>query len=163
MTANAGAGWLALSRTTGRDEIAARVADAVGTRIWEDVFEQPASVSIERAFHDDVVRGVVLTDALIGTHADAADPSLKQNRCLLYHVIGDGVGEWRVPVGGMGAVTGALYAAARDAGARFVCDAEVTAAIAFDDVMAHRDAKAPLDGFLDLARWADDLPDRGPF
>lgn len=114
----------------GRDEIAARVADAVGTRVWEDVFEQPASVSIERAFHDDVVRGVVLTDALIGTHADAADPSLKQNRCLLYHVIGDGVGEWRVPVGGMGAVTGALYAAARDAGARFVCDAEVTAVAA---------------------------------
>ena len=33
----------------------------------------------------------------------------------------------------------------------------------FADVMAHRDATAPLDGFLDLARWADDLPDRGPF
>ena len=33
----------------------------------------------------------------------------------------------------------------------------------FDEVMAHRDARAPLDGFLDLARWAEDLPDRGPF
>jgi NAD(P)-dependent dehydrogenase (short-subunit alcohol dehydrogenase family) len=33
----------------------------------------------------------------------------------------------------------------------------------FAEVMAHRDADAPLDGFLDLARWSDDLPDRGPF
>ena len=36
------------------------------------------------------------------------DPSLVQNRCFLYHLIGNGTGEWRVPVGGMGAVTDAL-------------------------------------------------------
>ena len=52
------------------------------------------------------MRGVVATDALIGTFADAATtPSLVQNRCFLYHLIGNGTGEWRVPVGGMGAVT----------------------------------------------------------
>jgi phytoene dehydrogenase-like protein len=122
----------------GRAEIASRVAEAVGTRVWENVFEQPISTALERDFHDDLVRGVVLTDALIGTHADASDPSLKQNRCLLYHVIGDGEGEWRVPVGGMGAVTGALYAAARAAGASFVCDAEVTA-LAADGTAARVD------------------------
>lgn len=33
----------------------------------------------------------------------------------------------------------------------------------FGEVMAHRDAGAPADGFLDLARWADVLPERGPF
>jgi phytoene dehydrogenase-like protein len=60
---------------------------------------------------------VVLTDALIGTFADAHDPSLKQNRCFLYHVIGGGTGAWDVPVGGMGALTGALAGAARAAGA----------------------------------------------
>ena len=60
------------------------------------------------------MRGVVLTDALIGTFADAHDPSLRQNRCFLYHVIGGGTGDWDVPVGGMGALTDAL--AARRAG-----------------------------------------------
>ena len=47
------------------------------------------------------------TDALIGTFASLHDPSLIQNRCFLYHLIGNGTGEWRVPVGGMGAVTDA--------------------------------------------------------
>jgi phytoene dehydrogenase-like protein len=55
------------------------------------------------------------------------DPSLIQNRCFLYHLIGNGTGEWRVPVGGMGAVTGALATAAAAAGAEIVTGAEVTA------------------------------------
>ena len=63
------------------------------------------------------MRGVALTDALIGTFAGADDDDLRQNRCFLYHVIGNGSGDWDVPVGGMGAVTGALAAAARGAGA----------------------------------------------
>jgi phytoene dehydrogenase-like protein len=73
------------------------------------------------------VRGVVATDALIGTFARLDDPSLVQNRCFLYHLIGNGTGEWRVPIGGMGAVTGALAAAAAKAGAELVVNAEVTA------------------------------------
>ena len=68
---------------------------------------------LERAFGSDLVRGVVLTDALIGTFAAAGDPSLRQNRCFLYHVIGNGTGRWDVPVGGMGALTDALCAGAR--------------------------------------------------
>ena len=59
------------------------------------------------------MRGVVATDAVIGTFAGLLDGSLIQNRCFLYHLIGNGTGEWRVPVGGMGAVTDALAAAAR--------------------------------------------------
>ena len=54
-------------------------------------------------------------------------PVLGQNRCFLYHVIGNGTGDWDVPVGGMGAVTGALERAARDGGRRIVTGAEVTA------------------------------------
>ena len=68
----------------------------------------PLGAAIERRFADDTVRGVVATDALIGTFASLHDPSLIQNRCFLYHLIGNGTGEWRVPVGGMGAVTDAL-------------------------------------------------------
>jgi phytoene dehydrogenase-like protein len=63
------------------------------------------------------VRGVVATDAQIGVHASLTDPTLRANRCFLYHVVGNGTGEWRVPVGGLGAVADALVEAARAAGA----------------------------------------------
>ncbi|MFF9365771.1 phytoene desaturase family protein [Streptomyces griseoluteus] len=87
---------------------------------WRALFEEPIGVTVEENFRDDLVRGVVLTDALIGTFADAHDPSLAQNRCFLYHVIGGGTGAWDVPVGGMGALTDALADAARAAGAEIV-------------------------------------------
>ncbi|MFE7412453.1 phytoene desaturase family protein [Streptomyces laurentii] len=91
---------------------------------WEMLFEQPIGAAVERHFADDLVRGVVLTDALIGTFADAHDPSLIQNRCFLYHVIGGGTGDWDVPVGGMGALTTALADAARAADGEGVVEAE---------------------------------------
>ncbi|WP_255947442.1 phytoene desaturase family protein [Streptomyces odontomachi] len=84
---------------------------------WRMLFEEPIGAAIEEHFEDDLIRGVVLTDALIGTFASAHDPSLLQNRCFLYHVIGGGTGDWDVPVGGMGAFTDALAEAARAAGA----------------------------------------------
>ncbi|MFJ9243461.1 phytoene desaturase family protein [Streptomyces sp. NPDC101776] len=97
-----------------RDELRRRVNDEDA---WRMLFEEPIGVAIEENFADDLVRGVVLTDALIGTFADAHDPTLAQNRCFLYHVIGGGTGAWDVPVGGMGALTDALATAARTAGA----------------------------------------------
>ncbi|MFR9792987.1 phytoene desaturase family protein [Streptomyces sp. MB22_4] len=100
-----------------RDELRRRVDDETA---WRALFEEPIGAAVEKHFEDDLVRGVVLTDALIGTFADAHDPSLAQNRCFLYHVIGGGTGAWDVPVGGMGALTDALAAAARTAGAEIV-------------------------------------------
>lgn len=97
-----------------RDELRRRIDDE---EAWRTLFEDPIGVAVEDRFADDLVRGVVLTDALIGTFADAHDPSLAQNRCFLYHVIGGGTGAWDVPVGGMGALTDALATAAREAGA----------------------------------------------
>ncbi len=67
------------------------------------------------------------TDALIGTFAGAHDADLRQNRCFLYHVIGNGTGAWNVPVGGMGALAAEIAACAADAGAELVTDAEVIA------------------------------------
>ncbi|MGW3359065.1 phytoene desaturase family protein [Streptomyces bungoensis] len=97
-----------------REELRRRIDDEAA---WRALFEEPVGVAIEERFADDLVRGVVLTDALIGTFADAHDASLAQNRCFLYHVIGGGTGAWDVPVGGMGALTDALAGAARSAGA----------------------------------------------
>ncbi len=95
--------------------------------LWNELIEQPIGATIERLFADDLVRGVVLTDGLIGTFAPAVDPSLAANRCFLYHVIGGGTGDWDVPIGGMGAVSSALRGAARDAGAELLSGADVTA------------------------------------
>ncbi|MER6462045.1 phytoene desaturase family protein [Streptomyces sp. NPDC001288] len=104
-----------------RAELRARVGDDTA---WKTLFEQPLGVAIEERFRDDLVRGVVLTDALIGTFSEAHDASLAQNICFLYHVIGGGTGDWDVPVGGMGAFTDALAGAARSAGAEIVTDHE---------------------------------------
>lgn len=106
-----------------RSEARAAVGD---DRLWHALIERPVGETIAATFDDDTVRGVVLTDALIGTFAPTVDETLAANRCFLYHVIGNGTGDWDVPVGGMGAVTGELYRAARAAGAHIVTGAEVT-------------------------------------
>jgi len=106
-----------------RAELRARVDDDAA---WEAIFERPLEEALA-VFEDDVERGVVLTDALIGTFARAGESSLRQNRCFAYHVTGNGTGDWDVPVGGMGAVTSALADLARGAGAELRCGVEVTA------------------------------------
>ena len=107
-----------------RDEMRSLVGDSVA---WEALFERPLSELLERMVPDDLTRGVVATDALIGTFAALDDPALLQNRCFLYHVIGNGTGDWDIPVGGMGALTGALEAVARQAGAELRTGVEATA------------------------------------
>jgi phytoene dehydrogenase-like protein len=104
---------------------AAQARERIGDGAWRRFVERPLGETLDATFVDDTVRGVVLTDALIGTFASAHDPGLVQNRCFLYHVVGNGTGEWRVPVGGMGAVTAALEQAARRAGAELVTGADV--------------------------------------
>ena len=98
----------------------------VGEEDWRDFFERPLGEVLERTFESDVVRGIVLTDGLIGTFASAHDASLHQNICFLYHVIGNGTGDWDVPIGGMGALTGALADRARELGADIRLSAPVT-------------------------------------
>jgi phytoene dehydrogenase-like protein len=105
-----------------RDELRALVDD---DDAWRLCFETPLGETLRSSFDDDLVAGVVLTDGLIGTFASADDAQLRQNRCFLYHVIGGGTGDWDVPAGGMGAVSGALARAARAAGAELRTGCEV--------------------------------------
>ncbi len=106
------------------------VRDRVDKGVWRDLVTQPLGMTIEERFTDDTVRGVVAADALVGAFASMHDPSLVQNRCFLYHRVG---GDWRVPVGGMGALTTALAKAAADAGAEVVTGAGVSGIRAGDD------------------------------
>lgn len=113
-----------------RSELRAAVIADGGTdaaRAWQALIEHPISEAITTAVTDDLVRGVMATDALIGTFAALDDESLLQNRCFLYHLIGGGTGAWDVPIGGMGAVSGALAAAATGFGAEIVTGADVYA------------------------------------
>ncbi|HEV7849081.1 MAG TPA: NAD(P)/FAD-dependent oxidoreductase [Mycetocola sp.] len=109
-----------------RSEAKRMVTDAGGASEWEAMIESPIG-DVIRHLHTDLVRGVLLTDALIGTFARADDEDLQQNICFLYHLIGGGTGDWDVPVGGMGAVSSELARAARDAGAELKTNAEVSA------------------------------------
>jgi phytoene dehydrogenase-like protein len=82
--------------------------------VWNYLIEQPIGKVIQDRFSNDVVQGVVLTDALIGTFASAFH--LQANICFLYHLIGNGTGEWKVPRGGMGALVKELERVALSAG-----------------------------------------------
>ena len=95
--------------------------------LWRSIVERPLGQVLRSTFRNDTVRGIVASDALIGTFADLDSETLAQNVCFLYHLIGNGTGDWDVPVGGMGAVTDALAAAAISAGATILTGAEVTA------------------------------------
>src|SRR3954454_7862096 len=94
--------------------------------IWHDLRERPLADVVADHLADDDVRGIALTDGLIGTFADVHAADGLAGRCFLYHLIGNGTGRWRVPVGGMGAVSGAIAAAARRSGAELVARATVT-------------------------------------
>ncbi|HEY9292826.1 MAG TPA: NAD(P)/FAD-dependent oxidoreductase [Microlunatus sp.] len=112
---------------------AGEIRSRVGDILWDALTRRPIGDVVVDTFADDTVRGTILTDALIGTEADVHDQSLLQNRCFLYHVIGRGTGEWRVPVGGMGAVAAALTRAAEEAGAELITEAAVTELTRADD------------------------------
>ncbi len=113
-----------------RDDVFKHVlagGEAGAEEAWQAMICLPIGHAITEAVDSDLVRGVMATDALIGTFARADDPSLVQNICFLYHLLGGGTGDWDVPIGGMGAVSGALAAAAAGHGAEITTGAEVYA------------------------------------
>lgn len=102
---------------------AAEIKALVGAQLWEEFVETSFEDLLARYFTDDVIKGIVLTDALIGTFTSAREKLA--NICFLYHLIGNGTGEWRVPKGGMGALVAELTEGAKSFGAEIMCDAKV--------------------------------------
>jgi phytoene dehydrogenase-like protein len=93
-------------------------------KVWDYLMERPIGEEIEARFKDDLVRGVILTDALIGTFASAYE--MQANICFLYHLIGNGTGEWKVPRGGMGALVKELVRVATTAGVEIRVNSKVS-------------------------------------
>ncbi|MGI9244625.1 MAG: phytoene desaturase family protein [Verrucomicrobiales bacterium] len=98
-----------------RDQMRSRL-DRSGDSAWQAIIEEPLGNVIEALISDDLVRGMVFTDGRIGMSTYPGDPTLRQNRSFLYHVIGRNTGEWRVPVGGMGALVNQLLRVANSTG-----------------------------------------------
>lgn len=92
-------------------------------QVWDYLLESPIGNVITDRFKNDLVRGVVLTDGLIGTLSSAF--GIQANICFLYHLIGNGSGEWKVPQGGMGAFVSELHRVAIQNGVQIECSAKV--------------------------------------
>jgi len=93
--------------------------------VWRNLMEIPIGEVIRNRFTDDLVQGVVLTDALIGTFVSADE--MQANRCFLYHLIGNGNGQWRVPQGGMGVLVEELHRIATSQGVEIKLQSKVAA------------------------------------
>jgi len=81
---------------------------------------------LERWFESEPLRGTLATDAIIGAFAPPSAPGSAY--VLLHHVMGQAGGArgvWGYVQGGMGALTQALAASAREAGAEIRTGAEV--------------------------------------
>lgn len=101
-----------------------RLATRSAKAAWHAFVQRPLGESIEQYIDHDVLRGLVLTDGKIGVFTHAHDTSLLQNRCFLYHVIGNETGEWRVPVGGMKSLVDALLDRCRSLGVELISSAQ---------------------------------------
>ena len=108
--------WTSLTKPlVTREEMRGRL-HGEGKQAWDSLVGEPLGEVIEQQISSDLVRGLVFTDAKIGVSTHPHDPALLQNRCFLYHVIGRGTGEWRVPVGGMGTLVDELARVAQSTG-----------------------------------------------
>jgi phytoene dehydrogenase-like protein len=95
-------------------------------RAWRLFIERPLGEAIEEYADHDALRGLLLTDGKIGVLTHAHDPSLLQNRCFLYHVIGNQTGEWRVPIGGMQRLVDSLLERCRESRVQLASRATAT-------------------------------------
>lgn len=137
-----------------RSAVRAALGDDV---LWDALIERPLGDTLRSSLRSDLARGIALTDGLIGTFSSADDPALRQNRCFLYHVVGGGTGDWDVPVGGMGRVSGELERAAREAGAEIRLGVEVTAITPDGEVEIGGDEPGTLRGRLVLSGVGPDV------
>jgi phytoene dehydrogenase-like protein len=86
----------------------------------------PARSTLEHWFESEPLRATLATDAVIGAWASPSSPGT--GYVLLHHVMGETLGArgvWAYIAGGMGGLSSALAASAREAGAELRTDAPV--------------------------------------
>src|SRR5919198_1511632 len=101
-----------------------RLRDGAGEAV--EILTGAARPILDRWFESEELKGTLATDAIIGAMASPSMPGTAY--VLFHHVMGEAGGArgvWGYMRGGMGGVTQALAAAARDLGAEIRCEAEV--------------------------------------
>ena len=101
-----------------------RLGDATGEAV--EILTGAARPILDRWFESEELKGTLATDAIIGAMASPTMPGTAY--VLFHHVMGETGGTrgvWAYVRGGMGGLTQALAAAARDLGAEIRCEAEV--------------------------------------
>jgi phytoene dehydrogenase-like protein len=101
-----------------------RLGDGAGEAV--EILTGAARPILDRWFESEELKGTLATDAVIGAMASPSMPGTAY--VLFHHVMGESGGKrgmWGYVRGGMGGLTQALAAAARDLGADIRCDAEV--------------------------------------
>ena len=91
------------------------------------LFTMSAADMLDGWFESEEVKGLISTDGIIGTWAGPEEPGTAY--VLLHHSVGDigdgGIASWGFPIGGMGAVSGAIRRSAEMFGAEIRTDAPV--------------------------------------
>ena len=101
-----------------------RLGNGAGEAV--EILTGAARPILDRWFESEELKGTLATDAIIGAMASPSMPGTAY--VLFHHVMGEAGGArgvWGYMRGGMGGVTQALAAAARDLGADIRCNAEV--------------------------------------
>jgi phytoene dehydrogenase-like protein len=108
-----------------------RLGDAAGEAV--EILTGAARPILDRWFESEELKATLATDAIIGAMASPSMPGTAY--VLFHHVMGEAGGArgvWAYMRGGMGGLTQALAAAARDLGAEIRCDAEVARILVHD-------------------------------
>jgi phytoene dehydrogenase-like protein len=108
-----------------------KLGDDMGEAV--EVLTGAARPILDRWFESEELKGTLATDAIIGAMASPSTPGTAY--VLFHHVMGEAGGArgvWGYMRGGMGGVTQALAAAARDLGADIRCNAEVASILVRD-------------------------------
>jgi phytoene dehydrogenase-like protein len=101
-----------------------RLGDGAGEAV--EILSGAARPILDRWFESEELKGTLATDAIIGAMASPSMPGTAY--VLFHHVMGESGGKrgvWGYVRGGMGGLTQALAAVARDLGTDIRCDAEV--------------------------------------
>jgi phytoene dehydrogenase-like protein len=101
-----------------------RLGSSAGEAI--EILTGPARTILDRWFESEALKATLATDAIIGAMASPSMPGTAY--VLFHHVMGETNGKrgvWGYVRGGMGGLTQALGAAARDLGAQIRCESDV--------------------------------------
>ncbi len=131
---NAGGGYGEIIRNLGLGARLARL-DAETQRTIVDLFTKSAADFLDGYFESDFVKGTFAFDGIVGSFASPHTPGTAY--VLLHHCFGEVNGQkgrWGHAVGGMGAISYAIAAAAQEAGAEIRTGVRVAGIDAADGV-----------------------------